>query len=70
MYEFNISYVTYRGAMCGGGGGADLWSPTVKVSAVEREVLNRELSLGLACCQFQFFEFALKRYGYTGRLTD
>ena len=57
--------------MCGGGGaGLPEWEPNFPVSAVERKVVDRELKIKLEGVAFDTFEYAIKRYGYIGQVTD
>jgi hypothetical protein len=54
-------------------GGEDLgtgWEPSIPLSSVEREILKREMDLRLYNVKYENFERNIKRFGYTGRLTD
>jgi hypothetical protein len=56
--------------LCGGLNLLDTWEPAIPLSEVERKIVDRELKLRLHQVRFDSFEFAIKRYGYTGELTD
>jgi hypothetical protein len=46
------------------------WEPTIPLSAIERIVVEREMELKLCMVKYEVYERAIKRYGWTGRLTD
>jgi hypothetical protein len=46
------------------------WEPKAAMSGVENEVIHREMELKLCQVFFDVFERNVKRFGYTGRLTD
>lgn len=49
-------------------GGAS--APDFALSATEQKVLAQEKNTGLQAVDYQVFEAAIKRYGYTGRVQD
>jgi hypothetical protein len=46
------------------------WQPTYQVSNAERILQDREKKLKLNKIYYDSYEAAIKRYGYTGFLTD
>ena len=63
--------IAYRGNLCGPMEEAgEPWTPTIPLSDLERTLIDRELQLGLSACNFDTFERCIKRFGYTGRVTD
>lgn len=46
------------------------WEPSTPVSALERDIIDREVQLRLCNVKFEIFERTIKRFGYTGKLTD
>jgi len=46
------------------------WEPAFPLSLVERKVVDREVKMHLHSVRYDVFERCIKRYGYTGRITD
>lgn len=46
------------------------WEPKDTLSAVARTVIDREIQLKLSTVRFDIFERSIKRFGYTGSVTD
>ena len=42
----------------------------MKLSPNERAIVDKELVLHLATVQYESYEYAIKRYGFTGSLTE
>jgi len=40
------------------------------MSSFERQLFNKEKQLGLKGVKYEHYEIAIKRYGYTGRMTE
>ena len=45
-------------------------APIFPLSAIEQRVLAKEREVGLQAVNYEVYEAAIKRYGYTGRVQD
>ena len=63
--------IPYRGALCGTPLSLlEKFEPAFPLSEKERKITDREAKMRLHTVRYETFERAMKRYGYTGRITD
>ena len=76
MYEIIFiaqrNYFIFRGALCSGATmlGSSSWRPDIPISSRERNIVDRELRLGLSNLRYEHYERIIKRYGYKGRIEE
>ena len=50
--------------------GASSWRPDIPISNRERQIVDRELRLGLSNMRYEHYERIIKRYGFIGRIEE